>query len=142
MRDVVTTFENVKVIICQVRETLNKVDEFEDHDVDKMTKFSLSVDSGACGNVIDPRELLGYLFIGIVDSRQGSIFFTASVDPIFHLGGKERQCLHQWGCVENSRNPVHHRVEAAAIREEDDGSRPFGRFLQPTRFSNGFRNWT
>ena len=87
-------FGNLKIIGDQIRETLNQVDKPDNQNICEMRKLSIIVDSGACDNVIDPRELFGYLFTGINGSKQGNISFTDSGGPIPHLGEKESNSVH------------------------------------------------
>lgn len=99
MRDVEMKFENIKIIGDQIRETFNKVEKPRSDDNSQLTKLSLTVDSGACDNVLDPRDLPGYSLNGTHESKQGNTFFTASGDPIPHLGEKKASVLTNGGAL-------------------------------------------
>ena len=89
LKDIDMKFENLKIIGDQIRETLNNVDNPRVEDNGQRTESSSTVDPRACDNVLGPRDLPGYARIEIKESKQGNTFFTASGDPIPHLGEKK-----------------------------------------------------
>ena len=82
----------------KIRETPNKVEKPKIDDRGQMTKLSFIVDSGACDNVLDPRDPPGCPFIGINESKQGDIFFAAFGDPIPPLGENKLSFIHMVEC--------------------------------------------
>lgn len=81
-----TKLENIKLIGDQIRETCNKVDKPKVDDHWQIAKFSLTVHPGVWGNALVPRGFPGHPLIDIHESKQCSIFSTASGDPVPHLG--------------------------------------------------------
>ena len=80
--------ENLKILTDQLKKSIMDVRE-EQPPKECWCKVSLTVDSGACDTVVDPRALPGYPLKETPASKAGEAFLTAAGDPIPQLGEKE-----------------------------------------------------
>ena len=80
--------ENLKGLSDQLKKSLLSV-KLPDKDQEGWHRVSLTVDSGACDTVADPRSLPGYPLLETEASKSGEVFMTAAGDPIPQLGEKK-----------------------------------------------------
>ena len=95
--DIAVNSENLKILGDQIRDSLNKVHAKLNENSKDWVWFSLVVGSGACDNVVDPRDMPGYPLRETRESRNGETFVTASGDPIPQLGKKVATLLNEGG---------------------------------------------
>ena len=101
--DITLKLENLKVIGDQIRDSLNSVRPNNAEADGNWKRLSLTVDSGACDNVVDPRGMPGYTLKETKESRNGETFVTASGDLIPQLGEKEATIYIDGGALTKLR---------------------------------------
>ena len=101
--DITLKLDNLKMIGDQLRDSLNRVRPSNIEANGDWKRLSLTDDSGACDNVVDPRDLPGYILKGTKESRNGETFVTASGNPIPQLGEMEATIYIDGGILRKLR---------------------------------------
>lgn len=116
--------ENLKILGDQIRDSLNKVNAKNIENSKDWTRLSLTVDSGACENVVDPRDVLGYPLKETMESRNGETFVTASGDPHSTAGIEGGNSADRRWSAEGAEVTMHHCVKASSFCQTGDRSWP------------------